>query len=215
MRLSLISSVLAALIFAAAALAADPEDAKTRIDGVDQARAEAQLLQASDLGAAWTGGKQKATNFKLPACPNFHPNQSDLTVTGHSESVFTNGNGGIQVEADVQIMKTAAQVTTQYARIFRTGVIPCLEYDVLKSVGTSAKIRGGLELVVPGAVTVHAYRVSVTVGTGTAPIYLDFLYFGKGRTEYSVNIVAPSTQSAQLKGFEANVVSRLLARNRV
>ena len=136
-------------------------------------------------------------------------------MTGHIESVFTNGNGGIQVEADVQIMKTAAQVTTQYARIFQTGVIPCLKYDVLKSVGTSAKIQDATELSVASAVPMHAFRVSVTVGSGTAPIYLDFLYFAKGRTEYSVNVVAPSTQAAQLKNFEANVVARLLARNRV
>ncbi|MSY59946.1 MAG: hypothetical protein F2663_05835 [Actinobacteria bacterium] len=215
MRLSLIASLLTALVFAAAAVAADPNDAKTRIDGVDQARAEAQLLQVGDLGAAWTGGKKKATNFKLPACPNFHPKQSDLTVTGHIESVFTNGNGGIQVEADVQIMKTAAQVTTQYARIFRTGVLPCLQYDVLKSVGTSAKIKGATELDITGGVPVHAFRVSVTVGKTTQPIYLDFLYFAKGRTEYSVNVVAPSTQAAQLKSFEESIVTRLLARNRV
>ena len=41
MRLALISSVLTALVLAAVAIAADPEDAKTRIDRVDQARAEA------------------------------------------------------------------------------------------------------------------------------------------------------------------------------
>src|SRR5215210_8580110 len=100
---------LAALVFAAAAFA-DPLDLKVKITKADQRRAKAVLLVQSDLGLGWRGGTAaKPSSLKAPVCPALRPNYSSLTITGHAESLFDNGNGGFQVVSDVEIWKTVAQ----------------------------------------------------------------------------------------------------------
>src|SRR4051794_32515593 len=96
------ASVLAGLL-AAVAGARDPWDPKTKIRSADQRKAASTLLTRADLGAGWTGGARKPTSFKAPTCPAQRPNDGDLTITGHAESLFSNGNGGIQIDSDIEV----------------------------------------------------------------------------------------------------------------
>src|SRR4051794_25689919 len=101
-RSLLAASVLAGMV-AAVAAARDPWDPRTKLRSGDQAKARATMLTRDDLGAAWNGGARKPTSFKAPTCPAQRPNDGDLTITGHAESLFSNGNGGIQIDSDIEV----------------------------------------------------------------------------------------------------------------
>ena len=93
------------------------------------------MLRFTDLGPAWSGGAEKPTSLKIPICPANQPNNSDLTITGHAESVLTLESAGLQVDTDVVVFKTPTQVTKLVERILQPTLADCLEYDLLKSVG--------------------------------------------------------------------------------
>src|ERR1700692_4125132 len=96
----------AALMLTATAAAREPWDPHTVIRPADQKAAAAALLTVADVGPGWTGGPQAATSFKAPTCPAQQPNDGGLTITGHAESQFSNGNGGIQVTSDVEVFRS-------------------------------------------------------------------------------------------------------------
>ena len=100
---------ISALVVTGAALA-DPLDPKVKYNNADQARASAAVLVQSDLGMAWRGGPTTAPrSLKAPICPSLRPDYSKMTLTGHAESLFDNGNGGVQVVADVEVWQTLKQ----------------------------------------------------------------------------------------------------------
>jgi hypothetical protein len=43
----------------------------------------------------------------------------------------------------------------------------------------------------------------------------DYIYFGVGRTEYSLNVIAPMNAQAELGGFEFALARKLLERARL
>src|SRR5438309_12052106 len=101
-RSLLLASVLAGML-AAVAAARDPWDPRTKLRSADQTKAAATVLTRNDLGGAWSGGARKPISLKAPTCPAQRPNDGDLTLTGHAESVFSNGNGGIQIDSDIEV----------------------------------------------------------------------------------------------------------------
>src|SRR5947209_5016150 len=136
MKRALLTVLVAAAVGTGGA-SADPLDPQVNLDAGDQASARGAILGRADLGAGWVGGARGNPSFKAPSCPAFQPKRNDLTITGHAESVFNNGNGGIQVDSDVEILKSAAQVETQFKRLFQPQLAGCIRYDILKSVGGS------------------------------------------------------------------------------
>ena len=215
---NLIIVSLAACVAAGGALG-DPLDPKIHITSADQAAAAAVILTSNDLGGGWNGGTIKATILKMPRCPAQQPNFADLTLTGHAEANFNNGNGGWQIDSDVTVLKSAKQVTTQFARLMKPKLGICIKYDVLKSTGADPNVRLGLvkrlgfPKVAPVAVL---YRTSILyqVGKKTVTIYDDTLMLGKGRTSIWMNIVAPSTDQGPLELREQQIAKTLVARVR-
>jgi hypothetical protein len=205
-----------ALVAVSVALAADPLDPKVRINSTDQARATALVLVRDDLGPAWAGGVRKPTALKLPICPAYHPDDSDLTITGHAESLFTLASGGIQVDTDVEILKTAKQVDVQFTRIFQPKLATCLKYDLLKSVGGTNVIIGKVTRLDLPKLGSHSgvFRVALIYKTGKTgvDVVTDFMFLGQGRAEFFVNIVAPASVKSQLPGLEARIARTLIKR---
>src|SRR5262249_52398165 len=158
-------------------LAADSTDPKIRITKADQAKAAAAVLRFSDLGPAWAGGKAKPTSLKAPICPGNQPNDSDLTISGHAESLLTLQSAGLQVDTDAEVFKTPAQVAKLVQRTMGKAVIGCLKYNLLKSVGTGAQIGATQVLAVPKA---KAFRVEVAVkptgSTEPVKVFSDYLF---------------------------------------
>jgi hypothetical protein len=209
--------VLGAMFAAVAAAARDPWDPRTKIRPVDQKQAAATVLTKADLGSGWTGGARKPISFKAPTCPSLRPNDGDLTLTGHAESVFSNGNGGIQVDSDIEVFPNAKQAKARFVRFVQPKLFTCLKYDLAKSLGGG----GGVTFLQPTRLDfpkigdrTAAFRVPIVVKTGsqTVTVDADFIYLGVRRSQIYVNVIAPSVQEAQLPEFELRLAKLLVKR---
>jgi hypothetical protein len=204
-----------ALIVASAALAADSTDPKIRLTKADQTKAAAAVLRFSDLGPAWSGGATKPTSLKAPICPGNQPNDSDLTITGHAESLLSLRSAGLQVDTDAEIFKTPAQVAKLVQRTMGPAVTGCLKVNLLKSIGTGGTIGAARTLTVAKAGSRSAlYRVEISVkAPGTkqhVKVFSDYLFVSAARTQFFVNLVAPSSAADALPALE-NRIAKLLA----
>lgn len=213
-------AVLLACVVTAAAAAADPLDPKTKIVKSDQAAATAALLTQGDLGVGWAGGPTAPANFKAPRCPALQPNFHDLTVTGHAEAFFHLDQAGWQIDSDVTVLKTPQQVASQYKRLFVPKLATCIKYDVLKSTGADPSVHLGTtkRLDFPKVAAVAAlYRTAIlySVGKKVVTVFDDTLMLSKNRTQFWVNIVAPSSDVGPLELREQEIAKTLLKRVRV
>jgi hypothetical protein len=155
--------------------------------------------------------------MKAPTCPAQRPNDGDLTITGHAESIFSNGNGGIQIDTDVEVFATAAQAKARFVRFMQPKLLTCLKYDIAKSLGgaTGMTFLKPTRLDFPKiAERTGAFRVPIAVKSGsqTVTVDADFLFLGVGRAQIYVGVIAPSVQEAQLPGFERRVAKLLVKR---
>jgi hypothetical protein len=209
---------LAALALATAALA-DPLDPKVKLVPADQARAKAVVLRQSDLGPGWIGGPASTpSSLKAPVCPSLRPNYSKLTLTGHAESIFNNGNGGIQVVSDVEVWKNLAQAKKHMDALLQPKLGACIRYALLKSVGgTNVTILEAQRRDFPklGDSTAH-FRTPLGVKSGdeTVSVLADFILMRKGRHEIYLNVVAPASNEDQLTAFETRIARALIKRVR-
>lgn len=210
-RSLVIAFALGAVVVAAAA-AKDPWDPFTKIRAADQAKATAALLTQNDLGLAWKSvAVPKPLSFKAPSCPQQRPNDGDLTIVGHAESTFYNGNGGIQVDSDVEVFPTAKQAAARFNRFIQPKLYTCLKYDLDKSAGAKLKYLAGSRLTFPKvAERTAAFRIPIIQGSGV--VYSDFIFVGSGRSQAYINLIAPSVQASQLTGFELSLAKLLVKR---
>ena len=214
----LVLAAVVALVVTGTALA-DPLDPKVKIVPADQARAEATLLVRNDLGQAWKGGPSATpSSLKAPICPALRPDYSKLTLTGHAESIFDNGNGGVQVVSDVEVWKTAKQAKEHMDALLKGKLAECIKYSFLKSPGGSQLVLFRVKPTKVGTfgdVSV-SYRAPVgyKVGKQTVIVTSDFVLLRKGRTEIYLNVTGPSTDDAQLTALEKRLARTLVGRVR-
>jgi hypothetical protein len=206
----LLAGMLLALVGAASAAADDPT---VRISHADQMKAEAALLQLSDFGVGWTGGRRTPSKLTAPKCPGFDPKESDLTVTGHAEARFAYARGSVVFDQDNQVLESEKAVATDFARVIRPKLKDCLAYE-LKQSGkgqvVSVVVR---ELPFPKVGTSSAaYRGTMVVRVGGRKVTFvsDFIFIGQGRLEYSLNIVAPAVLGGELVSFEQSIAQKLV-----
>ena len=206
----LLAGMLLALVGAASAAADDPT---VRISHADQMKAEAALLQLSDFGVGWTGGRRTPSKLTAPQCPGFDPKESDLTVTGHAEARFAYARGSVVFDQDNQVLESEKAVATDFARVIRPKLKDCLAYE-LKQSGkgqvVSVVVR---ELPFPKVGTSSAaYRGTMVVRVGGRKVTFvsDFIFIGQGRLEYSLNIVAPAVLGGELVSFEQSIAQKLV-----
>jgi hypothetical protein len=204
-------AVLAALVGAAVA-AADSTDPKTRLTTADQARAAASLLRFSDLGPAWSGAGERPTTLKIPVCPGDQANNSDLTLTGHAESYLTLKSAGLQIDTDVEVFASARQVDKLVKRMVTPLLSACLKYDLLKSLGSSGASVGKVTLVKLHQAGSHSSDYRVAVAYGGHPVVSDYLFVSQGRTQFFVNVVAPSPLTSELLALEDRIAATLAGR---
>src|SRR5436305_11181987 len=102
-------------VTAAVALAGGGRE-QIRYNAADQAAARATVLRRSDLlpSTGWTGGRTKPDLSPPPSCPNYHPKQSDLVLTGAAQSNFR--RGPLVIGNEVQILKTRRMVRLDWQR---------------------------------------------------------------------------------------------------
>jgi hypothetical protein len=211
---------LSALVVTGTALA-DPLDPKVKYTARDQAAAKAALLVQSDLSPAWTNrSTAEPSSLKAPICPQLRPNYSKLTITGHAESVFDNGNGGFQITSDVEVWKTAKQAEQHMNALLKPALPTCIRYSLFRSIGQSETVtllKTKIRKLGKFADVSVSYRVPIAIKVGSKSVVVnsDFIFLRKGRTEIYINVTAPSTEPAQVDEFEARIARTLAARIRV
>ena len=156
------------------------------------------------------------SSLKIPACPGTQPNYSKLTITGHAESTLDLASGGLQVDSDVEIFKSAKQAAKAAANILTVILPSCLKYDLLRSglAGGSTTIGSVSAIpVVKVGGRIALYRVKLTAhANGTkVGVFSDYLFLTKDRTEFFVNLIAPASAASELPAFE-NAIAKTLAR---
>ena len=205
--------MLLALACTGAALADNPT---VKINTADQAKADASLVTLKDFGVGWTGGPKTPSKLAAPSCPGFNPKESDLVVTGHAEARFTYSRGGVIFDQDSQVLVTSAAVKTDFSRTIQPKLADCLAYQLKSSSKGSVLSVSVHKLALPAVGTISAaYRATLMIKTataGAARIVSDFVFFGQGRYEFSINVVAPASEGGQLVPFETAMAKILVKR---
>lgn len=207
---ALLALLFAALVFEATALADNPT---IRINSGDQAWASASLLRPKDFPLGWRGGETKPVKLNGTGCPNFDPKASDLVITGHANASFANARLGAQVSLDSQVLRSAADVRTDFSRTMQPGLADCLAWQLKKGPNITGVKVERLDFPKVGAL-VAAYRGIITVKSrgSTAKVVSDFIFIGNGRLEYSLNVFAPARYLPQLVLFEADMARLIVKR---
>jgi hypothetical protein len=218
-RSVVLAAALAVLIVAAVAAAADSTDPKVKLSKADQRVAAASVLRFSDLGAAWSGGPTKPQNLKIPVCPANQPNNSDLLITGHAESLLRLESEGLQVDSDVLVLKTARQADRLLSRMMKPTLGQCLAYDLQKSgvLGASYALGAIEQLRAPkvaGNATILRVPVTVKSGGSKVAVYADYIFVTRDRTQFFVNLIAPSNLGSALTELESHIAKTLASRGR-
>ena len=207
----LLAAALIGLVSTSTALAAIVDAPTVRITPADQAKARAALLRTTDFGAGWGGGPIKTSQLSPPNCPGFDPKESDLVVTGHADARYR--TTGIELDQDVQVMKDAAAVQTDFARSISPKLAKCLAYQLGKLKNVVGVRVERLPFPPTGDVSA-AYRAEIDLQTpkGRGTLLSDYVFFGKGRVEYEFTVIAPVGARDQLAQFEHELAQGLLRR---
>jgi hypothetical protein len=218
-RSVVLAAVLAAPVVAAVAAAADPTDPNVKLSEADQRVAAASVLRFSDLGAAWSGGPTKHQNLKIPVGPANQPNNSDLVITGHAESLLALESQGLQVDSDVLVLKSAAQAKKLLGRMMKPTLGQCLAYDLQKSgvLGTSYTLGVIKQLPAPKVgdnATIVRIPVTVKSGGHKVAVFADYIFVTRGRTQFFVNLITPSNLGSALTNLESHIARTLASRGR-
>jgi hypothetical protein len=207
----LLAAALIGLVSTSTALAAIVDAPTVRITPADQAKARAALLRRTDFGAGWVGGPIKTSQLSPPNCPGFDPKESDLIVTGHADARYR--TTGIELDQDVQVMKDAAAVQTDFARSISPKLAKCLAFQLGKLKNVVGVRVERLPFPPTGDVSA-AYRAEIDLQTpkGRGTLLSDYVFFGQGRVEYEFTVIAPVGARDQLAQFEHELAQGLLRR---
>ncbi len=197
-------------MWSAAALADNPT---VRITKGDQAKAVAALLHRADFGSGWTGGPIKARSLTAPSCPGFNPKESDLVVSGHADARYVFQKGDVELDQDVQVLKSAVAVRTDFSRTISPKLGQCLGIQLKKLPHVVSAAVARVSFPATGDVSaVYRATISVRDGKVKGKLVSDYVFFGAGRVEYEFTVVAPPGARAQLGQFESGLARILLKR---
>jgi hypothetical protein len=206
-----------AVVLTPAALLAGTGKERIRLNAADQRAARAATVRRTDLGSgAWSGGRVKPDLSPGPTCPNYHPKQSDLVLTGAAESTFR--NGPLAFDSQVQVLQTKRMVSLDWRReLLAPGAIPCLRRHLGKNLGSSAKVLSFVKAPFPRLARYTAAfraRVDVAVLGKTAHLIVDSVLIGRSRTEISLTTVAPAAARSAVAAAERRLARRIVGRAR-
>jgi len=217
-RPGLWTATVVALALTGTAGAANADKEKIHLTRAGQAAARAAVLTRADIGAAsgWTGGSKKPDLSSTPPCSTFHPKQSDLTLNGAAQSVFT--HAGLQFDSNAQVLETPRMVLLDWQRtVLAPEILPCLRDGLAKTIGSSARVVSIKRIAIPKLATyTNAFRVviDVKVSSTTARLLADIVVIGRGRTEITLTTTAPFAALASVWPAELRLARLLVARIR-
>ncbi len=198
---------------------ADTGKEQIKFNAADQAAARATVVRRSDLrpSSGWSGGRVKPDLSPAPTCPNYHPKQSDLVLTGAAESRFQ--RGAVAIDSEVQVMQTRRMVRLDWQReILAPGTISCQRRTLAKSLGSTAKVVSFKRISFPHVARYTAvFRALIDVhvfGGRTSHLLLDAVLIGRNRSEISLTIMVPASARPALEAAERRLARKLVSRVR-
>jgi hypothetical protein len=212
--LSLAVVVLAVL--AGSALAAGGEKVQLRFTAADQAAAKRAVTQRGDLGSSsgWTGGPTKPDLSASPTCPNFHPKQHDLVMTGAAASRWS--YSGLQIDTQAQVLKTRAMVAADWQRtVVAPTAIPCLRSHLVRQLGKNVTFVGFRRVLFPAVATLsrsYVMLVDVKTSTGKVRVAVQIVVVGFRRTELTITSTAPAAAQKIVAQADAKLAQTLVGR---
>jgi len=215
---ALTTLLLTGVVAATKAGAAVADKEKIHLTPAGQAAARAAVLTRADLGSAtgWSGGAKKPDLSGTPPCPNFDPKQSDLTLNGVAQTVYT--HAGLQFDSEAQVLQTPHMVKLDWQRsVLSPQLLPCLRTGLAQAVGPSAKIVSVQRVAFPQlAPYAAAFRVvmDITASSSTLRVMSDIVVVGRGRTEITLTTTAPFAARATVWPVEIRLARLLLTRVR-
>jgi hypothetical protein len=195
-RRSTLLVVVSAAVFCGVAAAAST-DPQVEIVPADQAWADSIVLTTPDLGTGWKargsgGGAGGGGGGGDVACST--PDESDLTLTGGSDSPDFQRTDGAFVSSTAIIWKTPEQAQADWDRNVQPGLLSCLAAGIASASTKQIKIvvTAKKQLAYPAlAPRTAAYRVSYVYRTTikvrkkwrkiSMPATFDFVALGSGR----------------------------------
>jgi hypothetical protein len=209
------AAFVASLLSAGAAIAADGGKEQIHLNATDQAAARRAVAQRADLGSAnWTGGLKKPDLTGSVTCPNFHPKQSDLVLTGAALSEWE--DQGVRITTEAQVLKTPAMVQADWKRtILAPSAIPCLRSHLVKELGTGVTLVSFRRVLFPPVATLsraYVMLIDVKTTTGKVRVAIEIVVVGRGRTELTLTSTAPNVAQKIVAQADAQLARALVAR---
>lgn len=187
------------------------ETQPVKLNAADQAAAKAVTLRAADLGRGWQGGATKPDLTPDQTCAT---KRSDLLITGAAKSEFR--TTGAYVSSESNVLRTAAMVNADWTRtVASTAFMACARRQLTQQQGAS--FVSFKKLPFPSVARYTArYRVVYDYGTAAvpAPVLIDLIFLGQGRSEISLMVSAPWANRAQVDGVGRRLATILVGRLR-
>jgi hypothetical protein len=183
------ASLVVALSLTGSAFADKPQ---VRLNAADQAAARKAVLRQADLGSAWAGGSRKP-NLATVTCPNYHPKQSNLVVTGAADSDFQSKALAAELNSEAEVLKTARMVSLDWKQSVVPGLLECLRSHIAGQRGLNIKVTLAKRFHVANVAThVVAFRfhMKITRSSETSYFIVDYIFAGQGRAELSLETTA-------------------------
>jgi hypothetical protein len=211
----LCASIAAVLVAAGVAWASSPNKEKIAYTAAGQAKAKAEVLRKTDLGAGWRGGLRKPDVSSTLPC-SYKPKQDDLVLIGAAESDWR--EQALEIDSEAQVLRTADMVRRDWRRtILAPQVVPCLRHGFKKSLGATGKLVSFGRTPFPRvAKLTQGFRAVIEVqsGSSSVPVEIDVLALGAGRNEITLTLTGLVEVRKDLQRAELRLAQRLVARMR-
>lgn len=203
----------------ALALGAEGEP-KKRIAPADQKTAAAIVLKRPDFAAGWKRIRTPDNGENL-RCPGFAPDESDLTLTGESETEFEHTGGIAYVGSSSNVYVTAKDALASWTRSVKPAVARCIAHFFRQGFtaegGKVAIVKQGRMVFPRVAPRTAAFRVlaRVTVTEAgksvTIPFAIHLVALGQGRGDVGLIAMARGAgiPAPALRDFARLLASRL------
>jgi hypothetical protein len=201
------------------ALAAEGEP-KKRIVPADQKRAAAVVLKRTDLAAAWKRVRTPDSGDDLK-CSGFNPDESDLTLTGESESEFESTDGTRYVASFSSVYVSVKDALASWARSVKPALARCAAQFFREGIaaegGKTTILRQGRVAFPRVAPRTAAFRVTARVTfteageATTIPFTIQLVALGRGRGDAGLMAMGPGAgiPAPQLRAFARLLSTRL------
>ena len=215
----LVLLLIVVLAVPALALAADT-DPKRKINPADERKATSIVFKRTDFAAGWKRSTTPSDDDDLN-CSFYHPDGSDLTLTGDAESEFQRSGGFPSVLSYADVYATSKDAAAAWSRTVKPALARCLAQffqSVVSEPGTKVTVVNYGKIAFPRvAPRTAAFRINVKMTvtqndqTVTVPLTLHIVVVGRGRAEAGFLTFAPSpgVAGADLRTFGKVLAERM------